>query len=334
MSACSTHGPVSIADITAARERIQHRIHHTPVVTSESLNALVGAWVLLKCENLQRAGVFKARGAINAVFSRTESEAHRGVVTSSSGKQAAALSLAACTWGTTARLGMPRAAVKAKISAVRCYGGNICGLSPKARCRRWRSTTPRWRGSRPRPIRPRCTRTTMHVRSPDKARVRSNFLEDCPELDFVLAPVGAGGLLAGTAVAVKALNAVVQLIRCEPAAADDPHRSFRTGHRVPFRETPRTIADELRTSLGELTFAIISKDVNDIVTVTEDSIVRAMRLGWEVLKLIIEPSSAVALATLIEKRLGVDGKRVGVIISGGNADLDHLPWAMQSPREP
>lgn len=331
MSARSNHGPVSFADITAARERIQHRIHRTPVVTSESLDALLGSRIFLKCENLQRAGVFKARGAFNAVFSLTESEADRGVVTSSSGNQAAALSLAARTRGITAHIAMPRTAVKAKISAVQRYGGNIvwvesAGTVPTAE--EYDATVAR--------IQAETNANAVHPY--DDARTIAGqgtcaveFLEDCPELDFVLAPVGGGGLLAGTAVAVKALNAAVQVIGCEPAAADDAQRSFRTGHRVTFQQTPRTIADGLRTSLGELTFAVISNDVDDIVTVTEDSIIRAMRLAWEILKLIIEPSSAVVLATLLEKRLAIDGKRVGVIISGGNADLDHLPWTKQSP---
>jgi threonine dehydratase len=331
MSARSNHGPVSFADITAARERIQHRIHRTPIVTSRSLNALIGAQVFFKCENLQRAGVFKARGAFNAVFSLTDSEAARGVVTSSSGNQAAALSLAARTRGITAHIAMPRIAVKAKIAAVERYGGKIVWVESKGRvptAEEYDATVAR--------IQAETNATAVHpyddVRTiAGQGTCAVEFLEDCPNPDFVLAPVGGGGLLAGTAVAVKALNAAVRVIGCEPAAADDAQRSFRTGHRVTFQETPRTIADGLRTSLGELTFAIILKDVDDIVTVTEDAIVRAMRLGWEILKLIIEPSSAVALAALLEKRLAVDGKRVGVIISGGNADLDHLPWAQPSP---
>jgi threonine dehydratase len=332
MSAHNNHRPVSFADITAARERIQHRIHRTPIVTSASLNALCGVRVFLKCENFQRAGVFKARGAFNAVFSLSEPEAARGVVTSSSGNQAAALSLAARTRGIRAHIAMPRIAVKAKIAAVQRYGGNIVwvesrGAVPTAE--EYDATVAR--------IQSETHATAVHPY--DDARTIAGqgtcaleFLEDCPDLDLVLAPVGGGGLLAGTAVAVKALNAAVRVIGCEPAAADDAQRSLRSGHRVTFQEAPRTIADGLRTSLGELTFAIISKDVDDIVTVTEESIVRAMRLAWEVLKVIIEPSSAVALAALTEKRLpGVDGKRVGVIVSGGNADLDQLPWTKQSP---
>lgn len=327
MSVRANHGLMSFADITAARERIQHRIHRTPIVTSRSLNALCGTQLFFKCENLQRAGVFKSRGAFNAVFSLTDSEAARGVVTSSSGNQAAALSLAARTRGIKAYIAMPRTAVKAKIAAVQRFGGSIVWVESRGRvptAEEYDATVAR--------IQTETNATAVHPY--DDARTIAGqgtcaieFLEDCPDLDFMLAPVGGGGLLAGTAVAVKAVNPAVRVIGCEPAAADDAERSLRSGHRVRFEETPHTIADGLRTSLGELTFAIISKDVDDIVTVTEDSIVRAMRLGWEILKLIIEPSSAVALAVLTEKRLpGVEGKRVGVIISGGNADLDHLPW--------
>jgi threonine dehydratase len=331
MSAGRDHPPLSLADITAARERIQHRIHRTPVVTSASLNALVGARVFLKCENLQRAGVFKARGAFNAVFSLTESDAARGVVTSSSGNQAAALSLAARTRGIKAHIAMPRTAVKAKIAAVERYGGNIVWVESSGKvptAEEYDATMARIQAETgASPVHPYDDARTIA----GQGTCAVEFLEDCPALDLVLAPVGGGGLLAGTAVAVKALNAGVQVIGCEPAAADDAQRSLRSGRRVTFQETPRTIADGLRTSLGELTFAIISKNVDDIVTVTEESIVRAMRLGWEILKLIIEPSSAVVLAALIDRRLAVDGQRVGVIISGGNADLDHPPWTNPSP---
>jgi len=320
-----TKPPVTMDDIRSARARIEDKIRVTPVMTSATLDALLHARVFLKCENFQRAGVFKARGAFNAVFSLSESEAVRGVVTSSSGNHAAAISLAARTRGIRAYIAMPKIALLSKVAAVRRYGGEIVWVEGHGEI----PTSDEFEATVAR-IQIETNATTVHPYN-DRRTIAGQgtcaleFLEECPDLDFMLAPVGGGGLLSRTAVAAKALNSAIRVIGCEPAMADDAHRSLRAGHIIP-QTRPRTIADGLRTSLGDLTFAIISTGVDDIVTVTEEGIVAAMRLAWDILKIVIEPSSAVALAALLERRVPAEGKRVGIIVSGGNADLDNLPW--------
>ena len=317
--------PVTVDDIRSARARIKGKIRHTPVMTSETLDALLHARVFFKCENFQRAGVFKSRGAFNAVFSLSDSEARRGVVTSSSGNHAAAISLAARSRGIRAYIAMPKIALQSKVAAVRRYGGDIIWVEGRGEI----PTSEEFEATVAR-IQIETNATTVHPYN-DRRTIAGQgtcaleFLEECPDLDFILAPVGGGGLLSGTAVAAKALNAAVKVIGCEPAMADDAQRSLRAGRIMP-QMGPRTIADGLRTSLGNLTFALISTGVDDIVTVTEDGIVAAMRFAWDILKIVIEPSSAVALAALFERRVQVEGKKVGIIVSGGNVDLDHLPW--------
>jgi threonine dehydratase len=316
---------VTMDDVLAARARIGDKIRRTPVLTSSTLDALAGARVFLKCENFQRAGVFKARGAFNAVFSLDDAEAARGVVTSSSGNHAAAVSLAARTRGIRATIAMPKIALASKIAAVRRYGGEIVWVEGKGAVptsEEYDATVARIeRETGAATIHPYNDRRTIA----GQATCALELLEDQPDLDVVLAPVGGGGLLAGTAVVVKAASAKIKVVGCEPKMADDAQQSLRAGHIVP-QLAPRTIADGLRTSLGDITFPLIQRGVDDIVTVTEEGILHAMRLVWEVLKIVIEPSGAVPLAALLERRVPVDGKRVGLIVSGGNADLDHLPW--------
>jgi threonine dehydratase len=315
-----------MSDVIAARARIQGKIRRTPVITSETLDAMMGARVLLKCENFQRAGVFKARGAFNAVFSLSDAEASHGVVSSSSGNHAAAMSLAARTRGIRAYIAMPKNALKSKVAAVRRYGGEIIWVESQGDV----PTTEEYESTVAR-IQSETQATTVHPYNDTRTIAGQGtcaleFLEECPDLDFLLAPVGGGGLLAGTAVAAKGLNAAVRVIGCEPAMADDAQRSMQAGQIV-AQVAPRTIADGLRTSLGDLTFALIAANVDEIVTVSEEGIAAAMRLAWDVLKIVIEPSSAVPLAALLERRVSVDGKSVGIILTGGNADLDHLPWS-------
>jgi threonine dehydratase len=316
---------VRIDDVVEAHARIHDKIRRTPVMTSGTLDNLIGARVFLKCENFQRTGVFKARGAFNAVFSLSEPEAGHGVATSSSGNHAAAVSLAARTRGIRAYIAMPKIALISKVAAVRRYGGAIVWVEAQGdvpTAEEYDATVARIQAETGASlVHPYNDRRTIA----GQGTCAREFLEECPELDFVLAPVGGGGLLAGTAVAAHASPRAPRVIGCEPAMADDAQRSLRAGHIVP-QLAPRTIADGLRTSLGELTFAIIAKRVDDIVTVTEGAIVEAMRFAWEILKIVIEPSAAVPLAALLERRLAVDGKNVGVIVSGGNVDLDHLPW--------
>lgn len=310
----------TLQEIRQAAERIAPYAHRTPVLTCSALDALVGAQVFCKCENFQKVGAFKFRGACNAVFGLAAEEARRGVATHSSGNHAAALALAARLRGIPAHIVMPANASEVKKAAVAGYGGHIvlCEPTLEARERTLASVIQDTGASMIHPYNdPRIVAGQGTV-----------ALELCTEiaaLDIIMAPVGGGGLLSGTALAVAALAPSAQVIAAEPAAADDAYRSFQAGHIVPANN-PVTIADGLRTSLGDLTFAIIQRHVAQIVTVSEASIGRAMRYIWERMKIIIEPSAAVPIAALLEHQLDVAGKRIGVILSGGNVDFERLPW--------
>jgi threonine dehydratase len=320
--------PVTLEMIRAAHDRISPYIHRTPVMTSTALNEQFGCTLRFKCENFQRAGVFKARGAFNAVYSLTDAEAANGVVTSSSGNQAAALSLAARTRGIPAYIAMPKIALKSKVAAVRRYGGTIVWVDARADVPTSAEYEATAAGIQAQtgasPVHPYNDRRTIA----GQGTCTLEFLEQCPDIDVLLAPVGGGGLLAGSAVAAKGLKSSIRVIGCEPEMADDAQQSFRSGKIVPQLQ-PRTMADGLRTSLGDLTFPLIVRHVDDIVTVSEKAIVDAMRLTWQVLKTVIEPSSAVPLAAILEGRVAVEGKVIGIVLSGGNVDLDALPWAAQ-----
>jgi threonine dehydratase len=316
---------ITLDVVREAHDRISRLIHRTAVLTSSVLDAQTGARLFFKCENFQRAGVFKARGAFNAVFSLSEMEAARGVVTSSSGNQAAALSLAAKERGVPAYIAMPKAALRAKVAAVQRFGGNIVWVEASGAV----PTSDEYEATAA-AIQARTGASPVHPYNDSRtiagqATCAMEFLEQTPDLDLLLAPVGGGGLLAGTALAAKLLRPSIQVVGCEPEMADDAQQSFRSGRIVPQLQ-PRTIADGLRTSLGDLTFPLIMKYADDIVTVGEQDIVSAMRLVWEVLKVVIEPSSAVPLAAILTGKLLVAGQSVGIILSGGNADLDNLPW--------
>lgn len=308
----------AIDDIRAAWARIAAHAHRTPVMRSRALDTRSGATVVLKCEHLQRAGAFKARGALNAVLSLPASALAGGVATHSSGNHAAALALAAGVRGVTARIVMPRNVPAVKQAAVRGYGGEIEFCEPTL-------------AAREAGLRALVERTGAAVVHPyDDWRVIAGqgtaaleLLEDHPDLDVVLTPLGGGGLLSGTAIVAKALRPELRVIGIEPAGADDGARGFRSGERV-TGSTPRTIADGLRGELGVRTFEVIRTLVDDILTVTDDAISDAMRFTWERTKQLIEPSSATVIAALLDGRLR--GARVGAILSGGNCDLDALPW--------
>jgi threonine dehydratase len=322
----TTSGAPTIESVRAARIRIRGYVRCTPVLSSATLDARAGARLSFKCENFQRAGVFKARGAFNAVYLLSEAEARRGVVTSSSGNQAAALALAARTRGIPAYIAMPKVALKSKVAAVQRYGGRIIWVDARGEVptsEEYEATAERVRAETgAAPVHPYNDPRTIA----GQGTCALEFLEQQPELELLLAPVGGGGLLSGTALAGKALNPELRVIGCEPEMANDAQLSLRAGRIVPQPQPARTVADGLRTSLGDLNFALIRRYVDDIVTVPEDAIVSAMRLAWEILKIIIEPSSAVALAAVLERRVPVAGRSVGVILSGGNVDLDRLPW--------
>jgi threonine dehydratase len=311
---------VTVEDILLAAERIKSHAHRTPIFTSRTIDALAGAAVFFKCENLQRVGAFKFRGAANAVFALEEEQARRGVATHSSGNHAQALALAARLRGIPSHIVMPRDAPRVKVDAVKGYGARIIfsGNAPE---------------DRERTVKDVLEETgAVFVHPSDDLRVIAGqgtcaveILQDVPGLDMVVSPVGGGGLLSGTAIAVRGLSPAARVIGAEPAAADDAYRSFKTGVRQPSGN-PRTIADGLRTSLGVNTFSIVRSLVADIVRASEESIVRATRLVWERMKIVIEPSAAVPLAAIMEGTLTVKGMRVAIILSGGNVDLDTLPW--------
>jgi threonine dehydratase len=312
--------PLTLADITAAHDRIRDKIHRTPVLTSAWLDAETGAQLFFKCENFQKVGAFKARGAANAVFSLTAAEAARGVATHSSGNHAAALARAARLRGIPATIVMPTNAPRVKQEAVRGYGGTIVFCEPtlaarEAACARVIAET----GA-----------TLVHPYNDYRVMAGQGtatieFLETVPDLDLLLVPVGGGGLLSGTAVAARGLRPGLRVVGTEPAEADDASRSFRSGQLMPAGSA-HTIADGLRTALGARNFPIIQAQVDDIVTVSEAAIVAAMRRLWSVLKIVIEPSCAVPFAAILEGRVPVAGQRVGLILTGGNVDLDALPW--------
>jgi threonine dehydratase len=311
---------LTMQSIREAHARIRDKIHRTPVMTSEVLDGLAGNRLYFKCENLQKVGAFKARGATNAVFLLTDAEAAKGVVTHSSGNHAAALARAAGLRGIPAYIVMPSNSPQAKQAAVRRYGGDVVLCEPTLAARE----------STARQVMERTGAVFIHPY--DDLRVMAGqgttaieLLEDVPGLDVILCPVGGGGQLSGIAVAAKDIKPEVRVIGVEPAGADDAARSLKAGHIIPMLE-PRTIADGLKTSLGQRPFAEIMRLVDDIVTVREESIVQAMRQVWEVMKLIVEPSGAVSYAAVVEGHIAASGANVGIILSGGNLDLNRLPW--------
>ena len=308
------------ADILAARTRIAPYVRHTPVLTSATLDAAVGAELFFKCENLQAVGAFKARGATNAVMALPDDVARRGVVTHSSGNHGAALAFAAGLRGIPAWIVMPENAPAAKAANVRAYGGTICFCAPTLSAREEMcAAVAQERGA-----------TLVHPYNDDlviagQGTAALELVEEVASVDAVVAPCGGGGLLSGTAIAVGGARPEARVYGAEPRGADDAQRSLAAGHIIP-QEDPRTIADGLRSSLGERTFAILSTRVEAIATASEEAIVCAMRMSWEALRVIVEPSSAVPLACLLEGTLVLRSQRVGIILTGGNVDLDRLPW--------
>jgi threonine dehydratase len=312
--------PLELADIEAARRRIAGYVRRTPVLTSEPLDAAAGASLFFKCENLQHIGAFKARGATNAVFALGEAEAARGVATHSSGNHAAAVARAAGLRGAPAYIVMPEGSARPKVEQVERLGGRITFCAPTQTAREETAA--------------RIVAETgaVFIHPYDNLLVMAGqgtaaleLLEDAPDLDLVLAPIGGGGLISGVSTAVKALRPAARVIGCEPAGADDAARSLAAGRLIPL-ERADTIADGLRASLAASTFAQIQRDVDAIATVSEAGIVAAMRTLWEALKVVVEPSAAVPYAAILEGRIETKGLRIGVILTGGNVDLDRLPW--------
>jgi threonine dehydratase len=315
--------PVVFADVEAAAQRIAGSVHRTPIITSRALDALAGRRLYFKCENLQRAGAFKARGAMNAV-ALIKSQGNAPVVaTHSSGNHGTALALAARESGLKAIVVMPENSAAPKIAAVARLGGEIVLCKPGRVAREAAlAEILKLRGGEA--VHPYDDRRVIA----GQGTAAREFLAEQTDLDALIVPVGGGGLLAGTLVAARATNRDLAVFAAEPAQADDAARSLSGGERI-LLDAPETVADGLRASLGVLNFELIRRYCRAIVTVSEEEIIAAMRLFLECTKLLIEPSSAVPLAALLAGRLPATYQRVGVIITGGNVDLDRLPW--QSP---
>lgn len=309
-----------ISDIKEAAERIAPHVHRTPVMTCGHLDRLSGASLFFKCENLQKVGAFKARGACNAVFSLTDPESARGVLTHSSGNHGQALAYAASRRGIPATVVMPANAPAPKKAAVAGYGGTIVECEPTSTARERTAAS----------IVADTGATFIHPY--DDSRVIAGqgtcaleLLDQVTDLDAVVAPVGGGGLVSGTCITVHAGRPGVRVYAAEPVGADDAWQSRRAGHVIP-QVNPQTIADGLRTGLGELTWPFLKYAVADILLAEETAIIAAMRVVWERMKIIIEPSAAVPLAAILAAPEPFRGKRVGIILTGGNVDLERLPF--------
>jgi len=312
--------PLSFGQIEEARARLAGRVHETAVLTSETLDARAGAHLYFKCEIFQKGGAFKARGATNAVFALTEEQARAGVATHSSGNHAAALARAARLRGIPAYIVMPDNTPEVKRAAVRRQGAQIRYCAPTLAARE-AAAAELVKGTGATLVHPFDNLFVMA----GAGTVAAEFLAQVPQLEALLAPVGGGGLISGSAVAVRALKPGMRVIGVEPSGADDAARSFHSGTLQPMPD-PHTIADGLRGALAPSTFAEIRRGVDDILTVTDEAIVAAMRELWEVLKVIVEPSGAVPYAALRTGRDELRGRHVGIILSGGNLDLERLPW--------
>lgn len=307
-------------DVVAAHERIAPYIHRTPILTSSYFNRLTGAELFFKCENFQKAGAFKVRGASNAVFGLSDSMLDKGVATHSSGNHALSLSYAAGRRGIPCNVVMPRTAPQAKKDAVIGYGGKIVECEPST-------------SSREETIAKVIAETGAEFVHPyndprviaGQATCSRELVDQVEGLDAVIAPIGGGGMISGTCLTLSNIAPQIKIYAAEPEKADDAYRSFKAGHII-ADDAPETVADGLKVPLKELTWHFVSNHVTDILTASEDEIIDAMKLTWKRMKIVIEASCAVPLATILKNREVFAGKRVGVIITGGNVDLDTLPW--------
>jgi len=308
-------------DMLAAHERIRPYVRRTPVRTSDYLNALAGCELFFKCENFQEPGAFKVRGASNAVFGLDEAQAAKGVATHSSGNHASCLSYAAMLRGIPCNVVMPRTAPQAKKDTVRRYGGVITECEPSTSSREETFAT----------VQAATGGDFVHPYNDPRViagqgTCSKELMEQIEGLEAVVAPIGGGGMISGTCLTLSTLAPEVEIYAAEPEQADDAARSFRAGYII-ADDAPKTIADGLLVPLKDLTWHFVSTHVTDILTASEEEIVDAMKLTWKHLRVVMEPSSAVPLATILKNRDRFAGKRVGVIITGGNVDLDKLPWA-------
>lgn len=310
----------NLSDIEEAATRIKPFAHRTPVLKSKNLNEYTGASLYFKCENFQKAGAFKFRGATNAIRSLDKKTLEKGVATHSSGNHAQALSLAAKMMGVEAYIVMPKNSPKVKVAAVKHYGGliNFCKPTLQAREDTLKKVIEKTGATEIHPY-------NRHSIIAGQATAAKELFDEILDPDIIIAPVGGGGLVSGTALSTHYLNPKTRVIATEPANADDAYQSFYQRKFIPSLN-PDTIADGLKTSLGSLTFPIIQQYVHQIVRVSEQAIVDAMKLIWERMKIIVEPSAAVPLAAILENTFDYKNKRIAIILSGGNLDLDQLPW--------
>jgi len=307
-------------DVLEAHDRIKPHIHRTPVLTSTFMNELTGADLFFKCENFQKAGAFKVRGASNAVFGLSDDKVAKGVATHSSGNHALSLSYAAGRRGIPVTVVMPRTAPEAKKAAVRGYGGTVVECEPSTSSREAVFAD----------VVAKSGADFVHPYNDPRviagqATCSREMLDELGELDAVIAPIGGGGMISGTCLTVSNSAPQTKIYAAEPKNADDAYRSFKAGHII-ADDAPETVADGLKVPLKELTWHFVSNHVEDILVATEQEIIEAMYLTWQRMKIVMEPSSAVPLATIIKNREIFTGKRVGVIITGGNVDLNKLPW--------
>ena len=307
-------------DVRAAHRRIEPYIHRTPVLTSTYMNELVGAELFFKCENFQKAGAFKVRGACNAVFGLDDATAAKGVATHSSGNHALSLSYAGGRRGIPVTVVMPRTAPEAKKAAVRGYGGTIVECEPSTSSREATFAE----------VAERTGADFVHPYNDPRVIAGQGtcsleLTSQVDGLDTVVAPIGGGGMISGTCLTLSNLHPDIEIVAAEPANADDAARSLKAGHII-ADDAPETVADGLKVPLKDLTWHFVSNHVSDILTATEAEIVDAMLLTWQRMKIVIEPSCAVPLAILIKHRERFAGRRIGVVITGGNVDLKKLPW--------
>jgi threonine dehydratase len=307
-------------DVVAAHERIRPYIHRTPILTSTYFNTLTGAQLFFKCENFQKAGAFKARGASNAVFSLSDEQAAKGVATHSSGNHGLSLSYAAGRRGIPCKVVVPRTAPEAKKAAMRGYGAEVIECEPSTSSREavFAEVV--------------ASSGAEFVHPYNDPRViagqgtcAKEMIEDLPDLDAVIAPIGGGGMVSGSCLTLSTVAPQVKIYAAEPEAADDAYQSFKKGEIVAY-DAPVTIADGLKVPLKERTWHFVHNYVTDVLLASEQEIIDAMYLTWQRMKIVMEPSCAVPLATILRNRDIFAGKRVGVVVTGGNVDLDKLPW--------
>ena len=311
---------VTLKDIVDAHNRISPFIHRTPVLTNKSLNELSGAELYFKCENFQKAGSFKIRGATNTVELLNQDELDKGIATTSSGNHGAALSMAVSRRNGTTKVVMPHNTPKIKVRNVERNGGEVIWCEPD-------------QTSRENVLKELVTKTGSTVVHPynderivmGQGTAGKELIEDCPDLDAIISPVSGGGLLSGTLISAQGMNPRIKVYGAEPLEADDTFLSLKKGQIVPNKSV-NTICDGLRAQIGTITFPIIQSYVQEVITLTEEEIIESMKMIWERMKIVVEPSCSITLSAVLKSRDLFAGKKVGLIISGGNVDLEHLPW--------